>query len=186
MLRLAWGIWLKDRITIADKVMVFVYAYRTEHAKSRRERIAYLKQIVRVFTGKRFVWLRDLLYVNRMLDECGMLKRTNKENKTIEQMRLEVINLCSEIGSRCGKTPHEIMVGMTDKEIELFSLHLLLRQFERAADMAASHAAPAAHGEVMLKKSSEYRSKINDVVKGSITPEELPEALSIKGMFKWA
>ena len=52
--------------------------------------------------------------------------------------------------------------------------------------MAACQAGAAAYGELMLKKSSEYRSKINDVVKGDLTTEELPQALSIKGMFKWA
>lgn len=185
MLRVAWGLWLKDRITIADKVMVFIYSYRAEHAKSKRERKAYLKQVVRVITGKRWVWLRDLLYLNKLLDLCGMLAKEKKEKRTIEEMRISIINLCSDIGSRCGKTPHEIMVSMTDKEIEIFSLHLYQRFYENALNRAAAAASPGGFGEIMERKLSEITSKLSRY-KTDVTEENVGEKLSVKGMFQWA
>jgi hypothetical protein len=183
MLRLAFGIWLKDRITIADKVMVFIYSYRAKHAKSRRERNAYLKQIVRVITGKRFVWLRDFLYLNKMLDACGMLKKGKEETRTIDQMKDAVVNLCSEIGSRCGKTPHEIMTSMTDREIEIFSLHLYLRYYENALNRAAAQASPSGFGDIMERKISETHSKIQNIGQ-PVTVETVKNDLSVNSMFK--
>lgn len=186
MLRVAWGLWLKDRITIADKVMVFIYSFRADNAKTKRERTAYLKRIVGVITGKRFVWLRDLLYLNKLLDLCGMIAKDKKESRTIEQMRTSIINLCSDIGSRCGKTPHEIMMSMTDKEIEIFSLHLYKRHYENALNRAGAAASPAGFANIMEKKLSEIDSKLSRFNQSEIKPEEAAAALSLKGMFKWA
>jgi len=185
MLRVAWNLWLKDRITIADKVMVFVYSYRAQHAKTKRERKAYLKQIVRVITGKRFVWLRDLLYLNKLLSLCGMLAKGEKESRTIDQMRISVINLCADIGSRCGKTPHEIMLSMTDKEIEIFSLHLYKREYENALNRAGAAASPAGFAEIMERKLSEINSKLS-AYSTQVTPENINAKLSVKEMFKWS
>lgn len=192
MLRVAWGIWLKDRITVADKVTVFIYSERAKAAKAKgrkRESKAYLKRIVGVLTGKRFVWLRDLLYLNELLDRCGMLRKTEEEKRSIEEMRTQITDMCADIGSRCNKDPHEIMIGMTDSEIESFSLHLFNRYYENTINLAAAHAAPSAFAEKMGEKLRENRSRIAQSLGRLVTKDSnkaegnMPEPKKVLGSF---
>ncbi len=186
MKRVAFGVWLKDRITIWEKWLLVVYGYRAQ-ASAGAEKRAYLLRIVKILTGKRFVWTRHLLYLNRLLSAAGMLNKEGAENRTLEEMEKALHDVCSDVGSRCNKSIHEIMTGMTDKELERYSLKLFEQHYAKLLMLAAIQASPTGAAKEIESSLSEVRSRLAELKPGKeMKPEEIQKDMSLKGAFKWA
>lgn len=188
MVRVAFGLWFKDRIEIWDKWLIIVYGHHAKTTKGREQR-AYLYKIIQVLTGKKFVWFRHLFYLNDLLREAGLIVKdgAKQETRSLDEMERALHAVCADVGVRCGKTIFEVMRGMTDSELERYSLKLLENHYSKLVQLAALQASPAGFAKEIEKQLDGVRRKLGELAPTPvIQPDEKPRDMSIKAIFKWA
>lgn len=158
-MRVAAGIYIKDRITLNDIVSVVKYSKEAQEEPTRSGKIRAMKQVVKALTTRRwFVNLRDLYYIPQILEATKL--KTEKRAEIPENIEKSILKTASSIGAKCSKLPFEVMSGMTLDETEIYSLHLLLEKYEQALSMVYAYHSPGEYSKEMNKRLKESQSKV--------------------------
>ncbi len=158
-MRVAAGIYIKDRITLNDIVSVVKYSKEAQEEPTRSGKIRAMKQVVKALTTRRwFVNLRDLYYIPQILEATKL--KTEKRAEIPENIEKSILKTASSIGAKCSKLPFEVMTGMTLDETEIYSLHLLLEKYEQALSMVYAYHSPGEYSKEMNKRLKESQSKV--------------------------
>ena len=158
-MKIALGIYIKERITLNDISAVVRYSKEANDSPARLDKIRAMKKIVRSLTSRRwFVNLRDVYYLPKIL-EATKLKR-NESVEIPENIEHSILKTAANIGAKCNKLPFEILTGMTLEETEIYSLHLLLEKYEQALSMVYAYHSPGEYSKEMNKKLKESQGKI--------------------------
>lgn len=158
-MRVAAGVYIKDRITLNDIVSVVKYSKEAQEEPTRSGKIRAMKQVVKALTTRRwFVNLRDLYYIPQILEATKL--KTEKRAEIPENIEKSILKTASSIGAKCSKLPFEVMTGMTLDETEIYSLHLLLEKYEQALSMVYAYHSPGEYSKEMNKRLKESQSKV--------------------------
>ena len=158
-MRVAAGIYIKDRITLNDIVSVVKYSKEAQEEPTRSGKVRAMKQVVKALTTRRwFVNLRDLYYIPQILEATKL--KTEKRAEIPENIEKSILKTASSIGAKCSKLPFEVMSGMTLDETEIYSLHLLLEKYEQALSMVYAYHSPGEYSKEMNKRLKESQSKV--------------------------
>lgn len=158
-MRVAAGIYIKDRITLNDIVSVVKYSKEAQEEPTRSGKVRAMKQVVKALTTRRwFVNLRDLYYIPQILEATKL--KTEKRAEIPENIEKSILKTASSIGAKCSKLPFEVMTGMTLDETEIYSLHLLLEKYEQALSMVYAYHSPGEYSKEMNKRLKESQSKV--------------------------
>lgn len=158
-MRVAAGIYIKDRITLNDIVSVVKYSKEAQEEPTRSGKVRAMKQVVKALTTRRwFVNLRDLYYIPQILEATKL--KTEKRTEIPENIEKSILKTASSIGAKCSKLPFEVMTGMTLDETEIYSLHLLLEKYEQALSMVYAYHSPGEYSKEMNKRLKESQSKV--------------------------
>lgn len=187
-MRVTCGIWIKERISIADSVRV---AYYTDLANSARRwwvKIMYLRRAMGSLTHRAFfAWLWDLLFFRQVLDLSGLKPVDKIQPQDYLTTKRKITSICSSIAARCkGKVPYDIMTGMTADELDVFSIHLMIEYFENARSILYAHHSPGEFSKEIEKNVNKLRTKLREVeLFKSVDSgdDEIYEAIDTKGMF---
>ena len=183
-MRVAFGTWAKDWLSLSDMLRVQLMSFAASRAKGRFEKVVYLRETVKVLTSKRTFF--SILHYQKIIDSFGFKAEVNQAEIDEKSAEMKLIKLCSDIGSRCGKLPREVMDGMSANEIETFSKNLLMRYLEKGLQLVSAYHAPEE-----FSKSSQRQLK--DLLRDTAQPRQAQidrpdahEPVSIKGMFALA
>lgn len=187
-MRVTCGIWIKERVSIADSMRV---AYYTDLANSARRwwvKVMYLRKAMGALTHRAFfIWLWDLLFFRQVLDLSGLKPVEKIQSQDYQSTKRKITSICSSIAARCkGKVPHDIMVGMTADELDVFSIHLMIEYFENARSILYAHHSPGEFSKEIEKNVQKMRTKLKELELFKSTDEadeEIYEAIDTKGMF---
>lgn len=145
---------VKERITLHDQLKVFRLLSATGGILSRLWRHF---QAAKILTG------RYTIKGTFNLKDIIPKKQQENQNVDYDTYKKKLINVCSNVGSRCNKLPIEILDGMTDTELEVYSIHLLIRYYENlTAAVYAAHAPKEAVDDAK-KQIKHLNSKIKVV-----------------------
>lgn len=157
-MRVAAGIYLKERITLHDIASVVRYSKEASEG-NRRGKIRAMKKIVRALTTRRFFLnLRDVYFLPQILEAAKL--RKDDATDIPDNIEKSILKTASSIGAKCHKTPFEIMAGMTLDETEIYSLHLLLEKYEQALSMVYAYHTPSDFAKDINKKMTESHHKV--------------------------
>jgi hypothetical protein len=175
----AFGTWVKARVSIAELLYVQRLAYHASQQASFFKRLRFVWRIIVTLTERRT--LLSLFHYAKILQAINAKPDAQSDAKTIEQIEAQVLRLCADIGSRAHKLPHEVAQGMTFEEVDLYYRNLLLRRLEEAMDAVSAHHAPVDFAKRAADKIRELHNQIayKETSKGSGTFEPV----KIRDMF---
>ena len=169
-MRIAAGIYLKERITLNDILSVVKYSKEAQENPKRREKIRAMKKIVRALTSRRYLLnLRDVYYLPKILDAAKM--RQDKKAEVPEDIEKSILRTASGIGAKCNKLPFEILTGMTLTETEIYSMQLLAEKYEAALSMVYAYHSPGEYSKEMNKRLQESTTKILNFARVIVTSD---------------
>ena len=169
-MRIAAGIYLKERITLNDILSVVKYSKEAQENPKRREKIRAMKKIVRALTSRRYLLnMRDVYYLPKILDAAKM--RQDKKAEVPEDIEKSILRTASGIGAKCNKLPFEILTGMTLTETEIYSMQLLAEKYEAALSMVYAYHSPGEYSKEMNKRLQESTTKILNFARVIVTSD---------------
>lgn len=183
-MRVTCGIWIKERISIADSMRV---AYYTELANTARRwwvKIMYLRRAMGSLTHRAFfAWVWDLLFFRQVLDLSGLLPAEKIQSQDYKTTKKKITSICSSIAAKTGgKVPYDIMSGMTSDELDIFSMHLMIEYFERARAVLYAHHSPGEFAKEIERNVSRLREKIKDLELFKVGDDEVYESIDTKSL----
>lgn len=187
-MRIACGIWLKERISIADSMRVAYYADLANAARQWWVKVMYLRKAMSALTHRAFfVWLWDLLFFRQVLDSAGLKPAGEIQSQEYEVTKRKLTSICASIAAKTkGKVPYDIMSGMTAEELDVFSIHLMIEYFENARSILYAHHSPGEFGKEIEKSVKSLRNKVRDLELFKVTDSdsmgEIYESIDTKGM----
>lgn len=169
-MRIAAGIYLKERITLNDIMTVVKYSKEAQENPTRSGKVRAMKRIVRALTSRRWLLnLRDVYYLPKILEAAAM--RQDKKADTAEDIEKSILRTASGIGAKCNKLPFEILTGMTLTETEIYSMQLLAEKYEAALSMVYAYHSPGEYSKEMNKRLQESTSKILNFARVIVTSD---------------
>lgn len=170
-MRIAAGIYIKERITLSDVLSVVRYSEQAVKEPKRRDKLRAMKKVVRALTTRRwFINLRDLYYMPKILAACKMNNQARAELP--EDIETSILKTASALGAKCNKLPFEIMTGMTPEEAEVYSLHLLVERYEQALSLLMAYHTPKEYSESINTKMREASGKLLNFGKALVSLKE--------------
>lgn len=169
-MKIAAGIYLKERITLNDILSVVKYSKEAQENPARSGKIRAMKKIVRALTSRRWLLnLRDVYYLPKILDAAKM--RQDKKQEIAEDIEKSIIRTASSIGAKCHKLPYEVLTGSTLTEVEIHSLTLLAEKYEQALSMVYAYHSPGEYSKEMNKRLQETTSKVLNFARVIVTSD---------------
>lgn len=160
-MRVGFATWTKNRLCIADALAVQRFAFAASQSRSIITRIALTREIVRTLC-ERSSWF-SLFFYKRIIAAFRFRPEERLRQVDIDDVERQVLIFCSDIGSRCGKLPYEVMCGMTFDEAQLFYKHLILRYLESAMSNAMSSTPMPDYVKQLSEKIQKTQREINAV-----------------------
>ena len=169
-MKIAAGIYLKERITLNDILSVVKYSKEAQESPKRGDKIQAMKQIIRALTSRRCLLnLRDVYYLPKILEAAAM--RQDKKADAADDIEKSILRTASGIGAKCNKLPFEILTGMTLTETEIYSMQLLAEKYEAALSMVYAYHSPGEYSKEMNKRLQESTTKILNFARVIVTSD---------------
>ena len=169
-MKIAAGIYLKERITLNDILSVVKYSKEAQESPKRGDKIRAMKQIIRALTSRRYLLnLRDVYYLPKILEAAAM--RQDKKADAADDIEKSILRTASGIGAKCNKLPFEILTGMTLTETEIYSMQLLAEKYEAALSMVYAYHSPGEYSKEMNKRLQESTTKILNFARVIVTSD---------------
>lgn len=169
-MKIAAGIYLKERITLNDILSVVKYSKEAQESPKRGDKIRAMKQIIRALTSRRCLLnLRDVYYLPKILEAAAM--RQDKKADAADDIEKSILRTASGIGAKCNKLPFEILTGMTLTETEIYSMQLLAEKYEAALSMVYAYHSPGEYSKEMNKRLQESTTKILNFARVIVTSD---------------
>lgn len=187
-MRVTCGIWLKERISIADSMRVAYYADLASAARRWWVKVMYLRKAMGALTHRAFfAWLWDLLFFPQVLELSGLKPAEKIQSLDFGSTKRKLTSLCSSIAAKTGgKVPYEIMTGMTSEELDVFYAHLIIENLESARAILYAHHSPAEFAKEIDSNVKKLREKVRELELFRNTDsdygEEIYESISPKAL----
>lgn len=179
-MRIALGTWTRDWLSIADMLAVQRLTLAAARSRSLVARIAYIWRVVCILTARRAPW--SLLYYPRIVAAYRFRADRTVQPSDIDRIEREVLLMCADIGSRCGKLPREVAEGLSFEEADIFYKQLLIRALERALDAAMGAVPMPDYVKRLADKIRQLQHEIRSTRRTAGTDQTV-EPVRIKDMF---
>lgn len=167
--------YLKDRLTLADMDRAERLLIDIRSAKVEREARHYLRELFRLLTDARWVFVWEFKLIDKILAAAGF--RGDKD-AVIEENA--IINLTSWLAAQVGgMTPQHVAESMTPNEITPFVKQIGRKVLEDSLRFLRAYHAP-------VEFAKEIESRYNELEKGEPKPKaEAPQVMNVmRNMFK--
>lgn len=184
-MRVVCGIWVKERVAIADALRVARYAELANSARRWWVKVIYLRRAMGALTHRAFfAWIWDLLFFRQVLELSGLQPEEKIGSQDYKTTERKLTSVCASIAARCkGKVPYDIMTGMTAEELDVFSIHLMIEYFENARSILYAHHSPSEFAKEIDKSVNKMRNQLRELeLFKSHDSEEMYEAIDPKAL----
>jgi hypothetical protein len=164
-MRVGFFTWAKDWVSIDTLLTVQRIALVAASEKSVFKRVSYVWKIVKLLTEHRnpfsiFLYPRIVAAFNFKPDKSATVG-------DVESIEKKILALCSDIASRAGKLPREVVQGMAFDETQDFYKRLILREFEKSLSLMSAYHAPEKYGKSVMEKIRKIQNELERAVENN-------------------